>query len=91
MSVTTVIMRVDTARAYSADRVDGMSADGTSCMWTAFAAHQRAEVVMPHRARARPRRGTRRSAMTVIMRVDTARAYSADRVDGMSADGTSCM
>ena len=41
---------------------------------TTFAAHQRAEVVMPHRARARPRSRSRRSAIymsvtTVVMRV----------------------
>ena len=63
---------------------------------TPFATHQRAEVVMPHRAHARPRCRTRRSAIymsasTVIMRVDAARVYLADRVGRMSADGASRM
>src|SRR6202044_2777903 len=63
---------------------------------TTFAAHQCAEVVMRHRAHARPRCRTRRpaiymSASTVVMRVDAARAYVADRVGCMSTDGASCM
>jgi hypothetical protein len=48
-----------------------------------FAAHERAEVVMRHRAPTGPRCRTRRSAIymsvtTVVMSVDAARAYSAD-------------